>query len=610
MPADRTPDPVTLRRLAAGELLGSREPDGTLAWRGIRYAAPPVGALRWRAPQAPAPQTGVFQALAHGPMAPQFAGLLAGLPARLHGQVVGDEDCLSLNVFAPPGEVRQRPVMVWIHGGGLAVGTSATYDVTRKLALHDGMVVVTVNYRLGVLGWFTHPALAEADGASPAERSGNFGLLDQIAALQWVRDNIAAFGGDPGCVTVFGESAGGQSVLLLLASPLAAGLFHRAIAQSPVSETFAPEATVHGTGSPLASRQCGSHAVAARCRVAAGLAADAPTAHRQLGQLPAAEVAAFLRGLTPAQLLAVHTPGSVGIYLTPRPARDGHVLPAMPLAAVFAGQAWNRVPVILGSNRDEVRTFLADKPEHSRLLGGKLPLLRDRPAYLAETGYQSRAWRALHVDTIADAMAAGGHHDLWTYRFDWDEAPALPFVRPDLLLGAAHGMEMAFAFRDPSEEFDIFNVATPFNRTSRRAMADAMGGAWSSFARDGVPQPGGAIWARRPAVGTAPDSLVFDSPRGGGVRMAVAREDIQHLKAALADDPAIASPALRCAARSMRACTSGTRCSKATAARPSTNNGANGWAARNRRRPSGRAWRSDGPARPCRGRSGLPRRRG
>jgi para-nitrobenzyl esterase len=351
MPTPRLCEPATLRRLAAGDLVGSREPDGTLAWRGIRYAAPPVGRLRWRAPQAPAPHQGVFQALAHGPMAPQFAGLLAGMPARINGQIVGDEDCLSLNVFAPSGDVRQRPVMVWIHGGGLAVGTSQTYDAARKLALHDGVVVVTINYRLGVLGWFTHPALAEADGASPAERFGNFGLLDQIAALQWVRDNIAAFGGDPGCVTIFGESAGGQSVLLLLASPLAAGLFHRAIAQSPVSETFVPDAAVNGMDSPLDSRQCGSLEVTARCQVAARLAADTRAAREQLGRMPATEVAAFLRGLTPTQLLAVHAPGSVGIYLTPRPARDGHVLPAMPLPEVFASSNWNRVPVIMGSNR-------------------------------------------------------------------------------------------------------------------------------------------------------------------------------------------------------------------------------------------------------------------
>lgn len=548
MRMQRTPDPETRRVIATGKLIGSREPDGTLAWRGIPYAAAPVGAWRWRAPHPPQAWPGVFTALAHGPMAPQYAGVLSGLPEAQHGRVVGDEDCLTLNVFAPPPVAAQpaRPVMVWLHGGGYAVGTSATYDAARKLALHHGVVVVTANYRLGVFGWFAHPALAQADGATLEERSGNFGTLDQIAALRWVRDNIAAFGGDPGCVTVFGESAGGQAVLTLLASPLATGLFHRAIVQSPVAETFSTEEAIHGSASPLSSRQLTSTEVASRLWDNAAKDNTTAAAHAELASRPAQEVATFLRSLTPEQLLAVHAPGSAGIYLAPRPIRDGHVLPLEPLGRLFASGRWNRVPVILGSNRDEVRTFLADKPEHSRLIAGKLPLLHDRKAYLEETRYQSRAWRALHVDAIAQAMLASGHEDVWTYRFDWDEAPALPWVRPDLLLGAAHAMEIAFAFHEPSEELDPFKVATPFNRRSREAMAEAMGTAWGRFAHEGTPDPTGTRWPRRAQAGEH-DSLVFDSVHDGGVRMERAREDIETLKRELRDDPAIASGELRCA---------------------------------------------------------------
>ncbi|RVT47743.1 carboxylesterase/lipase family protein [Rubrivivax albus] len=455
-------------------------------------------------------------------MAPQVGGLLAGLPPAQHGQVVGDEDCLTLNVFAPAPGGEPRPVMVWIHGGALSVGTSATYDVARNLAREDGVVVVTINYRLGVLGWFAHPALA-AD-ATPEERSGNFGLLDQIAALRWVREHIAVFGGDPGRVTVFGESAGGQSVLLLLASPLAAGLFHRAIAQSPVAETFAFDAAVHGEpGAVLDSRRCGALEVTRRVRQAAV----------DRGEPGPADEAAFLRGCTPAQLLGACRPGSVGISLSPRPARDGVVLPMEPLAQVFASGRWNRMPVLLGSNRDEIRTFVADKPEHVRLLGGKLPLLRNRAAYLAETSTLSAAWRALHVDAPADAMLAGGHADVWTYRFDWDEAPAVPFVRPDLLLGAAHAMEMPFVFRDLAGEMDLFKVFTRGNRPGRGAVAAAMGQAWTSFARDGVPRlPGGATWPRR-QTGEGADSLQIDTPRGGGLRMAALRRRMAEIKQGL-----------------------------------------------------------------------------
>jgi para-nitrobenzyl esterase len=494
----------------------------------IRYAAPPTGALRWRAPQPAAPWQGVLKALRHGPIAPQYAGLLAPVPPSRYGQVIGDEDCLSLNVFAPawqpddiPRGPQRRPVMVWIHGGGNAVGTSATYDVARNLAAQDGVIVVTVNYRLGVLGWFTHPVLQQ-DDATAEERSGNFGLLDLIAALRWVQENIGAFGGDPGCVTIFGESAGGQQVLLLMASPLAAGLFHRAVAQSPVCESFSMDEVVNGIDSPLESRRCGALQVSTRLCATAGRA--------DLQREEPAAVAGFLRSLTPAQLLAAFVPGSVGIYLTPRPARDGVVLPTAPLAEVFASGQFNRVPVILGTNRDEYRTFLADKPEHSRMLFGKLPILHDRAAYIAESTLMSRAWRAHHVDAPADAMLAGGHAEVWSYRFDWDEAPAVPFVRPDILLGACHGMEMPFVFRDTAGAFDLFKVNTPFNRAGRHLVAQAMGDAWTSFARTGVPTlPAGAPWPRRRA-GVSPDSLVFDTPRDGGLHMAALRSSLPAIK--------------------------------------------------------------------------------
>ena len=549
----RTPHPDTRRRVAGGVLIGSREADGTHAWRGIRYARPPIGAFRWRAPQPVSAWEGVLHALQHGPMAPQYAGLLAPVPTKLHGGIVGAEDCLSLNVFAPawafgavPAGHQRRPVMVWIHGGGNAVGTAASYDVARNYAAHDGMVVVTVNYRLGVLGWFCHPALHEADAATPEERSGNFGTLDLIAALCWVRDNIAAFGGDPGSVTIFGESAGGQNVLTLLASPLAAGLFQRAIAQSPVAETFSVHEAVERNDSPLESRRTSAREVVARLWTAVGRAPDADAADQTLRAVPATELATWLRSLTPEELLRVFNPGSVGICLSPRPVRDGVVLPRDPLPEVFRRGAWNRVPVILGSNRDEYRTFLADKPEHVRLVFGKLPLLRNRAEYVVESNFFSQAWRSLHVEEPADAMLAGGHGDVWTYRFDWDEAPAVPFVRPDILLGAAHGMEMAFAFRDTVGELDIFGVNTPFNRAGRRVVAQAMGDAWTSFARTGVPGlSGGAQWPRR-TQGTAAETLLIDSPAGGGLRMAAVRQDIASLKESLRLSPQVKSGESRC----------------------------------------------------------------
>lgn len=546
-------DIASRRRVAGGEVIGTREPGDIHAWRGIPYARAPIGELRWRAPRPAMPWSGVFEASTHGPMAPQYADLLAGASARQRGHIVGDENCLALNVFAPafepravPGAGQRRPVVVWIHGGGNSVGTSATYDVARNYARHDGLLVVTVNYRLGLLGWFTHPALHEADDVTPEERSGNFGTLDLIAALRWVRDNIAAFGGDPGCVTIFGQSAGGQNVLSLLASPLAQGLFHRAIAQSPVTCTYSVEEAVNGCEDPQPGHRDSALEVTARLYVAEGLASDHEAARKHLATLPAADIAAFLRSLSPARLLRVVSPGSVGIYWGPRPVRDGMVLPHKPLTEVFASGHWNRVPVILGSARDEYKPFIADKPEHSHMLLGKLPMLRDRRAYLVEAEYMSNAWRALHVDAPADAMLASGHADVWTYRFDWDEAPAIPVIRPDLLLGAAHGMEMAFVFRDTAGELDLFRVNTPFNRSGRVALAREMGGAWTSFARDGVPTPPNNKWSRRDLDAEQSDCLLFDTARDGGIRMMRMRTDMAAVKQALKSDAATEPASLRC----------------------------------------------------------------
>lgn len=529
----------TLRRIRGGDVIGSVEPDGTHAWRGIRFAAAPVGPLRWRAPQPVQTWAGVYEALDYLPMAAQYAGLLAPVPKAVHGSVVGSEDCLGLNVFAPaweredvPRGSQRRPVMVWIHGGGNAVGTAESYEVLRNYAARDDLIVVTVNYRLGVLGWLALPLLNEGDDVTVQERSGNFGTLDLIAALHWVRDNIEAFGGDASQVTIFGESAGGQHVLTLLASPLAAGLFQRAIAQSPVANTYSLEEAALPSDALIESLRATGPELARRW-----LAIARETRDVAAGEPSAKETAKLLRSLSPAQLLGAVQPGTAGIYLGPRPIRDGLVLPSDPLPQVFSSGRWNRVPVIIGSNRDEYRTFLADKPEHSRMVLGAVPILRNRRAYAAESGYLSRAWKALNVDRIADAMLASGHKEIWTYRFDWDEAPAIPFIRPDILLGAAHGMEMPFVFRDVRGEFDIFRVNTPFNKRGRVLLSDAMGLAWTSFARHGRPGLAHrAQWSPRSAARNLPDSLVFDTERGGGIRMECVREEIALLKHRLLND--------------------------------------------------------------------------
>lgn len=212
-------------RTAAGEVAGVTA-DGVAAWKGIPYAAPPTGPLRWAPPQPASAWRGVREAIAAGPACPQ--------PDRGDGGGAGappaqSEDCLTLNVFAPAG-AKNLPVMVWIHGGAFRLGYGGAPIYDGAAFAHQGVILVTINYRLGLLGFFAHPALAAA--AKPGEPLGNYGLMDQVAALRWVQENIAAFGGDPRNVTAFGESAGGSSLVYLLANPATKGLFAKAIVES------------------------------------------------------------------------------------------------------------------------------------------------------------------------------------------------------------------------------------------------------------------------------------------------------------------------------------------------------------------------------------------
>ena len=227
-------DPSSARRLVQGPIVGSSHATHAAhVWRGLPFAQPPTGSLRWRAPKPPAAWTETREAIGRGAECVQ-------LDITDPTEVIGDEDCLTLDVYAPrfaadavPTGGKRRPVMLWIHGGGNSMGSSEVYDAAR-LAAENDVVVVVIQYRLGVFGWMSHPAL-RASASSPEDASGNFGTLDTIRALEWVQENAAAFGGDPDNVTVFGESAGGINVYALMLSPRAKGLFHRAIAQSGFS---------------------------------------------------------------------------------------------------------------------------------------------------------------------------------------------------------------------------------------------------------------------------------------------------------------------------------------------------------------------------------------
>jgi para-nitrobenzyl esterase len=449
-----------------GRLQGVQE-DGIRVFRGIPFARPPVGERRFQKPEPPEPWPGVRDASAFGPSAPQMKLQFDFLP----GLDVGaqSEDCLYLNVFAPAGAGAPRPVLVWIHGGAFTIGSGsqALYDV-RPLVRRGDAVVVTVNYRLGALG-FLH--LAELAGEEFAF-AANAGLLDQVAALAWVRDNIAAFGGDPGKVTIFGESAGGMSVGSLLGMPEARGLFQRAIAQSGAAH--------------IANTAEAATAVTRLLFEELGLAPGDGAALRR------APVEAILAAQARCSL-RTQLDGMIAF----RPVVDGRALPEPPIDAIRGGLS-REVAVLAGYTRDEWKLFSFMDPQAQRLdeaglharmelrTPGRGPAIVE--AYGAVLGPDAKLFEifsAIERDRIfgipavrlAEAQeAAGGCAFL--YLFTWEAA---------LLgggFGACHGIDVPFVMGSIGTPLgDRFAGSGPEAAALQERVMDA----WLGFARSGDP---------------------------------------------------------------------------------------------------------------------------
>jgi para-nitrobenzyl esterase len=485
----------------AGRLQGrfTREGD-VLMFLGIPYAAPPVGPARLRPPQPPAAWPGIRDATHYGAGAAQKLGMMEQLMGGKGFRT--DEDCLTVNVWTPGADDGRRPVMVWIHGGAFLTGTGATswYD-GRNFCRSGDVVVVTINYRLGALG-FLH--LAEIGGEAWAT-SGNTGLLDQIAALAWVRDNIEAFGGNPADLTVFGESAGGMSVGTLLGTPAAAGLFQRAIAQSGASSFVfeGDEAT----------------AVARQTLVALGVD-PTPAGLGRLTEVPADAFVEAQESVIAANRSAI---------LTYRPVVDGVTLPEPPLDAIAAGSAAG-VALLCGTTAEEMRLFnlldpsLADLDD-SGLLRRARAFLGDRADDAVAT-YRSDRPAASNAD-VAQAMAtdavfripairllerqAAVSPSCWAYLF------SMRSTAFDGALGACHGLEIPFVFDNLGRPgVAVFTGEPP----GGAELAARMHRAWVTFARtgnpghDGLPDWPAYDTIRRATMDFDATCRVLDDPMG------------------------------------------------------------------------------------------------
>jgi para-nitrobenzyl esterase len=478
-------------RTEAGLVIGSTT-DGVNKFLGIPYAAPPVGALRWTPPKryGAFPRL-VLDATQFGSQCPQPGGM-------------GSEDCLFLNVYTPhnrsaeDGLRRHRlPVMVWIHGGSLIRGGSNPYDPMRLV--NNGVIVVTINYRIGYLGFFAHAAI-DAEG----HLNGNYGLMDQQFALGWVRDNIGGFGGDPDRITIFGESAGGQSVYAQLASPLAAGLFHRAIAESGSYVNFQDyfNAIV-----PLSvAETTGTAGVPSGSTVAESVGCTDQTA-------------SCLRAVPAAALVAIE-PGLLYPFV------DGALL-TQTISAAFSSGQFNRMPLISGTNHDEYRYFvalqydLAENPilsaaEYNVAVGGLWgPALA--PSVLALypfAGYPSggEALGASGTDGFFSCPARNAVQSsstfvpTYAYEFNDENAPPPQFALGGSLtfpLGAYHTAELQYLFAFPTVSLS----------PAQQQLADAMVGYWTQFAKTGDPNsPGAPPWSPYDATADQFQSLLPPAP--------------------------------------------------------------------------------------------------
>lgn len=429
-----------------GAVEGVTTDRGPTAFLGIPYVAPPVGEARWMPPQEPACWSELFAADAFGPTCPQLASA--------DGPVVGEEDCLHLNVWTPAADDAARPVLVFIHGGGNAIGSASDpfYDGANLADVGD-QVVVTFNYRLGALGWLTEPGLPAA----------NLGLRDQIAALQWVQDNVAAFGGDPNRVTVFGESAGAVNTCTLLGAPGAAGLFRGAILQSGACN--------HRDASAYAQQMSTPFVEATGCT-------------------RAEDPISCLRELTPESVVSVEPTGYPSVAQVGGqawgPSVDPDTLPMQTLDAMVAGEH-NDVPLIIGANAEETWNSAPELPSEAAYVAlvtasfGALSgaVLEQYPA--ADYPSPRDAYVALTSDVkfVCTARrslraASAGRSPIYRYHFTHSD-----YFAPSGETGAFHGLELVYIFGN----FDqiVPGVRYPTTVADER-MRDTMQGLWSSFA--------------------------------------------------------------------------------------------------------------------------------
>ena len=464
----------------SGKVLSQRT-EGILYWEDIPFALPPLGNLRWKAPVA-----FVSEDFHINPKENNFCH------QELGGQIqeinkAGSEDCLYLDIRAPHGKRDNLPVMFWIHGGGNTSGHKDFYNFS-ELVKRKNVIVVSTNYRLGPLGFFTHPAIQ--DFHSGTDKTSNFGILDIVLALKWVNENIASFGGDPNNITIFGESAGGHNVLSLLVAQQAKGLFHKAISQSGYTKSSSLQ-NAYKSENFNEEGISDSWTVLNKIIVDKKLASDLSEANTfQLKSNK--EVLRKILYETNAQEL-VNLYGDT--FETPLLTNDGLVIPEIGLKESLRSEEYlNKVPTIAGSNKDEIKLWLGfskyfietNQSFLSKGIGIPRVEIKDEEKYQFYNGIRSKGWQLRGVQEPLENMFVAGNEDLYAYRYDWDNLRDFFVGDFGKIIGSAHALEIPMISGDFSLAEEFAWIIYP-RSPSRRFVSKNMMSFWTDFAKNGVP---------------------------------------------------------------------------------------------------------------------------
>ena len=474
-----------LRVITSSGITDGYKKNNVIRWDDIPYAKPPIGELRWKAPRKIINDSSLIEKKDNN-FCMQRTSSLGGSAQFSDKDISGTEDCLYLDIIAPSNmSNKSLPVMFWIHGGGNTSGLKDLYDFTKLVKKHD-VIVVRINYRLGPFGWFTHPAIQDLQEG--LDKTSNFGTLDIIAALKWVKENISLFGGDSENITIFGESAGGHNVLSLLVSNQAKGLFNKAISMSGYTTTILPQEAYKPKNESNTSSYSSWEVVNKIIRN--------KSYEKEQNNLSNQEIRNILYSLSEEEFYKLYSERE-SYEEIPLLTADGLVIPSIGLREALAEEKHlNNVPVILGSNRDEVKIWLAfseylvdvDYSLSGSLFNLPKVIIKDEDAYQAFSYYRSAAWKIRGVNEPLESLASAGNQNLYSYRFDWDDQRKFIIGDFKQLFGAAHALEIPLLLGNtklvggpPISNFMYPRGISRFY-TSRNMMKF-----WTNFAKYGKP---------------------------------------------------------------------------------------------------------------------------